>query len=268
MRGRRLAGILVTEGDEIGKIPQVGSGPMPACQTPDPHDAPDHDAFRTYRRTRDRAVRDRLVQDHLGLAHAMAERYVDRGIARDDLRQVAALGLVKAVERFDPDRGVAFSSFAVPTILGELRRHFRDAGWMISVPRRLQELRQQVDRTVALFQQRHGRTPSLDEVAAHLHEDPEDVLLALEGLRSCYRPSSLDQAPVDAPDDAEVAHVDDAVLVQGLVDGLPPRQREIVVLRYWGDLTQQEIADQVGISQMHVSRLLRRSLSQMSAATR
>ena len=223
------------------------------------------EAFRAYRCDGDRRARDVLVQAHMGLAEALAERYTRRGVPRDDLRQVAMVGLLKAIDRFDPDRGTAFSSFAVPTVLGELRRHFRDAGWTVRVPRRLQELRLQADATVAHLEQRLGRRPTLTEAAAELDEPPETVLLALDGLRTCYQPTSLDARTAEAVATTRgpADEVDVAVDVERLLDGLPDRERRIVVMRFWGELTQQEIAQRMGMSQMHVSRLLRRSLRQL-----
>lgn len=216
-----------------------------------------------------RRRRDALVHHHLGLARSLAERYVGRGIPRDDLHQVAVLGLVRAIDRFDPDRGVAFSSFAVPTILGEVRRHFRDHGWTVSVPRHLQELRQRADHAVSRLEQELGRRPTLAETARALDADPDDVLLALDGIRSCYRPSSLPAGTADAlaDDDPDpMDRQDTSLVVQGLLEELPERVQRVVVLRYWSGLTQREIADRVGCSQMHVSRLLRRSLDHMHAA--
>ncbi len=237
---------------------------MTASVRQDPSTSGGDDAFAIYRRTGDRDLRDALVRRHLGLAESLAERYTGRGVARADLRQVAAMGLIKAVDRFDPARGVAFTSFAVPTILGELRRHFRDAGWTIRVPRRLQELRHHADVAAAQLEQRLQRRPTLAETAAELDEDPENVLLALDGLRTCYRPAPLDPRTAQGAEahhrDDPSAHAATAIVLRDLIAQLPRRQQQIVVLRYWGGLTQQEIADRVGISQMHVSRLLRSGL--------
>ncbi len=223
--------------------------------------------FRELRRTGDRRLRDQLVEDHLGLATAMARRYEGRGVPRDDLVQVATIGLLKAVLRYDPDRGPAFSSYAVPTILGELRHHFRDHGWTISVPRRLQELRHRADTTAAHLAQVHGREPTVDEVADHLGEDADSVLLALDGLRTAYAPGTLDTGAVEGltRGDPPQEHAEDRVVARRLLATLPERERRIVVLRYWGGLSQQQIADRVGCSQMHVSRLLRRSLASLQA---
>lgn len=208
---------------------------------------------------RRREQRDRLVDDHIGLAHAMAARYRRRGIPREDLEQTAVVGLLKAADRFDPHRGCSFSSFAVPTILGELRRAFRDTGWMVKVPRRLQELRMRADSRRRRLEQQLGRPATVEEVAASLGEPVEAVRTALEGLRSCYRPDALDGVDLDRHTDAATSW-EDALLVGELLAELPEREQRIVVLRFWAGWTQQEIADDVGVSQMHVSRLLRASL--------
>lgn len=228
--------------------------------------AGDAEDFAAYRRTGDRDLRDDLVRRHLGLAHSLAERYTGRGIAGADLHQVAAMGLIKAVDRFDPQRGTAFSTFAVPTILGELRRHFRDHGWTIRVPRRLQELRQRADAAAGRLEQRLQRRPTLAETATELSEDPDSVLLALDGLRTCYRPSPLatDASIVDP--DEPAARAVSHLLVRDLMVRLPRRQQQIVLLRYWSGLTQDEIAERIGLSQMHVSRLLRQAIASMRQA--
>src|SRR5262245_24615367 len=231
---------------------------------------PDHDElFREYRRTGDRALRNQLVQEHLRLGEFLARRFLHRGEPLDDLRQVALIGLVKAVERFDPERGLQFSSFATPTITGELRRHFRDKGWAVRVPRRVQELHLELDRTIATLSQELGRAPTTLEIAARAGVEEEDVLESLEAS-SLYRLASLDAgrsdddggSPADraGTEDEELAAVDDRVTVSALLEVLPEREQKIVYLRFFAGLTQSEIAEEVGISQMHVSRLLVRSL--------
>ncbi len=245
---------------------------MATCARPrsqDSFDTDDLELFRRWRGSQDRAVFSELVSRHLGLAHAMARRYGGRGLDGDDLSQVAMVGLCKSVERFDPERGVAFSTFAVPTILGELRRHFRDRGWVVRVPRRLQELRRHAEQELRrLEQEGDGRRPSIEEVAAALGADPDDVAVATN-LGGCYQPSSLDaMRRPDLLDEAEspadVACRD--VTVARLLDMLADRERRIFVLRYFHGMTQQEIADRVGISQMHVSRLLRAGLEDLRGA--
>jgi RNA polymerase sigma-B factor len=228
------------------------------------------DRFVRYRTTGDRAVRDELIVEHLGLARALARRYANRGESLDDLQQVATVGLLKAVERFDPDRGLAFTTFAVPTITGEIKRHFRDRTWSTRVPRALQELALRLTDSVRELSQELGRSPSIAEIAARLEIDEELVLEAMEASRS-YTASSLD-AP--AGDDTGTARsdrvlggedrgyeaVDQQMTVDYLLSTLSERDRTIVTLRFFENLTQSEIAARVGISQMHVSRLLARAL--------
>ncbi len=235
----------------------------------EPVAAPEHAVFRQWRRSGDPSLREQLVGEHLGLAEAMARRYGQRGQDDDDLRQVAVIGLLKAIDRFDPDRGVAFSSFAVPTILGELRRHFRDRGWMIRVPRRFQDLARRAEEARRRLQQEgHGRRPSDEQVAEDLAEDVDDVRIAVAVMRSCYRPGELQefaQLSLVDRDDSPSDVVCRDVWVEQLLETLPERERRIFVLRYYGGLTQQEIADRIGISQMHVSRLLRAGLQDLRA---
>lgn len=230
------------------------------------------DPFVEYRRSGDRSLRNRLVEEHRDLARVIALRYTGRGEPTDDLVQVALIGLLKAVERFDPERGVPFSGFAGPTIEGELKRHFRDKTWAVRVPRRLQELRVEVRRAAERLEQRHGRSPTVAEIARELGESSERVLEAMSAS-AAYRSASLDAAgPGDEPALAErladATHADQAelhVLVRQLLATLPERDAEIVRLRFDEELTQAEIAARVGISQMHVSRLLRRALLALRA---
>jgi RNA polymerase sigma-B factor len=232
----------------------------------------DSDEFVEYRRTHDRKLRDALVERHAPLAEFLARRFLNRGEALDDLRQVALVGLLKSVERFEPERGVKFSSFAAPTILGELKRHFRDRGWAVRVPRRVQELHLALDQTIATLTHELGRPPMTIEIATHADVSEEDVLEAMEATR-LYRLSSLDTAGAEddpstdarvAEVDAELEAIDDRLAVAELLSLLAPRERRIVYLRFFDGLTQAEIAEAVGISQMHVSRLLTRSLEVLS----
>lgn len=224
--------------------------------------------FVEFHRTRDRAIRNQLIEAHLQLADGIAGRYRRRGIPQDDLRQVALVGLLKAVEGFDPRRGAPFRPFAIPTIRGELRRHFRDHGWTIRVPRRVQELHLQLDTIVSRTGHELGRAPTLAEIAAAADTSVEAVLEALEAAEM-YRPGSLDApAPVSGvtsgellgAEDPELASADTRAAIRELLQQLPERERRIVYLRFFEDRTQTEIADEIGISQMHVSRLLSRSL--------
>jgi RNA polymerase sigma-B factor len=233
--------------------------------------------FVEYRRTRDRTLRNELVEEHMRLAEFLARRFVHRGEPLDDLRQVALVGLLKAVERFEPDRGLQFSSFAMPTIVGELKRHFRDRGWAVRVPRRVQELHLELDRTIAALSQELGRPPTPREIAARAGVQEEDVLESMEAS-SLYRLPSIDAirsgddaagAPAErlGEVDAEMGAVDNRLAVGELLSLLPEREQTIVYLRFFEGLTQSEIAEHVGISQMHVSRLLVRSLETLSAHT-
>jgi RNA polymerase sigma-B factor len=233
----------------------------------------DLDLFREYRRTGDRAIRNRLVEAHLDLARREAMRLSGRGEPVDDLVQVARLGILKAVERFDPELGVPFSAFARPTVAGELRRHFRDTTWTVHVPRSLKDLHSGLGKASAALAGRLGRNPTAAELAADVGYDVEAVLEALE-LRSAYRPTSIsapldaDGATLDPPTDddrEDVDHAVDSVLVRELMSELDQRERTILYLRYFGQLSQSEIAERVGISQVHVSRLLRSSLSALRA---
>jgi RNA polymerase sigma-B factor len=210
------------------------------------------------------------------LAEALAARFSDRGEPIDDLRQVALVGLLKAVERFDPERGVQFTSFATPTVVGELKRHFRDKGWAVRVPRRVQELHLRLRAIVAMLHQDLGRAPSTSEVAEEAGVRDDDVLEAMEA-GSLYRLSSLDAQRPDAEepaiaglgdDDPELAVADERIAVEKLLEALPERERQIVYLRFFEGMTQAEIAHQIGISQMHVSRLLARSLETLGANAR
>lgn len=232
--------------------------------TADAHDEV-NERFVEYRATGSRRLRDELVEEHVGLAEYLARRFADRGEAFDDLRQVALVGLLKAVERFEPDRGLRFSTFATPTIVGELKRHFRDRGWQIRVPRRLQEVQLETARATDELTQSLGRSPTIQELAAHLGTDQDEILEAYEAARA-YRPDSLSAPVVDdsdetlvdriGADDPEYELVEFRESVAPLLANLPPRQQRVISLRFYGNLTQSEIAAKVGVSQMQVSRLL------------
>jgi RNA polymerase sigma-B factor len=227
------------------------------------------EAFREYRRTGDQRLRNELIELHLDLARREAMRFAGRGEPVDDLLQVARLGMLKAVERYDPSIGVPFSAYARPTIAGELRRHFRDTTWSVHVPRGLKDLHAGLGRTTAALAASLGRQPTASELASELGASVDEVLEALE-LRSAYRPTSIN-APIDADgsttDPAAADESDgidpaiDSMLVRELLGHLDGRQRVIVYLRFFGQLSQSEIAQRVGISQVHVSRLLRSSMT-------
>ena len=232
--------------------------------------------FARYQQTGDRAARDALVERFLPLARQLARRYERGSEPLDDLVQVASLGLLKAIDRFDPSRPTAFSSFAVPTILGELKRHFRDKGWWVRVPRDLQELANRVDRVTDELLPELGRAPTPDEIARHIGVSTEQVLDARDAA-GAHRAISLDRPNDDADADAHMLDTigaedvgyhlaDDAATIDRLIDVLDDRQREILRLRFAEDLTQSEIGARVGASQMHVSRLIRQAIEQLRAA--
>ncbi len=231
------------------------------------------DLFEEYQRTRRRRTRNQLVEAHVGFAHHLAARYRNRGVPDDDLRQIALLALVKAVDRYDPSVGAAFTSFAGRTIEGEIKRHFRDAAWSVRVPRSTKEMHLLVRRASDELSHQLGRSPTVREVAAHLDVDQDAIVEAL-GASAAFTPTTLDvSSPGEDADpdrssrlastDRELEDAPERVLVEQLLDSLPEREREIVRLRFYEDLTQTEIAERVGVSQMHVSRLLRRSFTLM-----
>jgi RNA polymerase sigma-B factor len=226
-----------------------------------------------YARTRDASERDELVRRYMPLARSAAARYQHTSESFDDLLQVAAIGLLKAIDRYDPDRGYAFSSFAVPTILGELRRHLRDHTWTIRVPRDLQELGQRLRPATDDLAASLGRAPTVGELAAHLDVGEEEVLDARQAL-AAHSPTSLDAPTSDhedgaslgellGADDTALAGAENAVVLQGYLAKLPARNREILRLRFEEDLRQHEIGARLGLSQMHISRLIRQSLEQL-----
>ena len=238
-------------------------------------DLDDLELFVEFAATRARSLRNRLVERHMGLAAHIAKRFSRHGGTEDDLRQVAMLGLVKAVDRFDPHYGVPFAAFAGSTIEGELKRHFRDHSWAVRVPRSAKELHLMVRRAADDLVQRTGRSPSVEEIAAHLEVDRDDVLRGLS-VSAASRVGSLNaggndgtsDAPIDrigalATEDSGYEHAMEADVVGRLLSRLPERERRIVQLRFYEQLSQAEIAAAVGVSQMQVSRLLRASFERM-----
>ncbi|HET6153129.1 MAG TPA: RNA polymerase sigma factor SigF [Marmoricola sp.] len=216
-------------------------------------------------------LRAALIELHLPLVEHCARRFVHRGEPFEDLAQVGTIGLIKAVDRFDLERGVEFSTYATPTIIGEIKRHFRDKGWAVRVPRRLQELRMSIATATAELTQTLGRSPTAAEIAAQLEVRVEDVLEGIESANA-YTTMSLDAGTgEDAPawidslghtDDA-LEHVEIRESLRPLIERLPAREQQILVLRFFRQQTQSQIAEQVGISQMHVSRLLTRTLEKL-----
>jgi RNA polymerase sigma-B factor len=229
-----------------------------------------------YHRHGDPAAREALVQRFLPLARQLARRYQRGSEPLDDLVQVASLGLLKAIDRFEPDRPTAFSSFAVPTILGELKRHFRDRGWSVRVPRDLQEMAVRVDRVAEEMARRLGRAPTPGEIAEEIGTTTERVLEAREAA-GAYRAVSLDRPREDDEDSDQMAETfgvedpgfrlaEDAATVERLMLVLTEREREVLRLRFAEDLTQSEIGARVGVSQMHVSRLIRQAIARLRDA--
>lgn len=237
-------------------------------------DRRDRELLARYHRTGDRRDRDAIVERFMPLARRLAGRYNRRPDSLDDLTQVAALALVKAVDRFDASRGIAFSSYAVPTIVGEIKRHFRDHAWAVRPPRALAERALRVESTARQFTGENHRAPTVAELCARTDLTEEEVLDALHAARAASA-SSLD-APVSKQDDGAsslgerlggdddgYAMAEQRVMLEGLLRGVSPRDREILHMRYFEDMTQAEIGEIFGVSQMQVSRLVRNSIERM-----
>jgi RNA polymerase sigma-B factor len=216
-------------------------------------------------------LRDKLVTGYLPVVQHIARRFAGRGEPVDDLEQAGTVGLLNAVDRFEPDRGIDFLSYAVPTITGEVRRHFRDRTWSMRVPRRLKDLQSSINGAVGPLSQQLGRAPRPSEIAAHLGIATEEVVEGLDAQQA-YRSSSLDELVSGADTtltetlgtaDAELEKVEYRQTLAPLLDELPERERTILVLRFFGNMTQTQIADRVGISQMHVSRLLAQTVGNL-----
>jgi RNA polymerase sigma-B factor len=231
-------------------------------------------AYSTDERER-RGARQELIEFHLPLARYFARRFRNRGEPYEDLVQVATVGLIKSIDGFDFSRGVEFSSYAMPTIVGELKRHFRDKGWSVRVPRRLQELKIEIAGATTRLTQQLGRSPTVRDLSTALGITEEEVLESLEASNaysalSIYAPVGADeQAPCVADMlgevDADLEKVEDRESLRPLLADLPVREQRILAMRFFGNMTQTQIADEIGVSQMHVSRLLSRSLSVLRA---
>ncbi len=221
------------------------------------------------------AARNGVVVSYQGLAYSLAARFAQRGEELDDLNQVAMIGLVKAVDRFDPQRGVALTTFTTATILGELKRHLRDRSWSVRLPRRVHDLHLTVQQSIDELSQKFGRSPTIPEIAAHLDADAEDVVEALDasGLRhntplEAYSPTGGESHGLGSRfgnADSDLAEVDGRLSLLPLLGRLSDRQRQVLALRFGTGCSQSEIARRIGISQMQVSRLLSRSLVQLRA---
>ena len=223
--------------------------------------------FRRYKEEGDDDAREQLVMSHLNLVRFLASKFKSRGEPLDDLIQVGTIGLIKAVDRFDPTRGLEFTTFATPTILGEIRRHFRDKGWSVRVPRRLQELSSKVNQTKEELTKGLQREPSVEEVATALNTTVDEVLEAMESSSAYSSVPLEDDAPsvIDryVSEDEELALSDDRLAIEEAIRDFSPREQEIICMRFIEGLTQVEIAKKLGISQVQVSRLLRRTLRKL-----
>ena len=221
-------------------------------------------------------LREQIIEHHLALVTHTARRFAGRGEPLEDLIQVGTIGLIKAIDRFDPDKGFEFSTFAMPTIVGEIKRYFRDKTWAIQVPRRLQELGAAVNRATTELSHSLDRSPSIAEIAAHLGVTNDDVVEAINA-NSAYSTISLDSNPNDDEDSPtlsqRVGSIDDALegveyreSLRPLLSALPEREQVILVMRFFENKSQSEIARELGISQMHVSRTLSQTLTKLRIA--
>ena len=233
-----------------------------------------HELFRKLKEDGDLDAREKLVMSHMNLVRFLANKFKNRGEPLDDLIQVGYLGLLKAIDRFDPDRGLEFTTYATPTILGEIKRHFRDKGWSVRVPRRLQELSAKVNQATDALTTELQRSPTIEEIATYLDASVDEVLEAMESS-SAYSSVPLegsgnadnDDAPsvLDryATEDSALNFTEDRLIIEEALKGFSPREREVIDLRFLQGMTQIEIAEQLGISQVQVSRLLRRTLKKI-----
>lgn len=230
--------------------------------------------FRRFKEEGDMDAREKLVMSHLNLVRFIANKFKNRGEPIDDLIQVGYLGLLKAIDRFDPSRGLEFTTFATPTIMGEIKRHFRDKGWSVRVPRRLQELSAKVNQATDTLTSQLQRSPTIAEIADYLDATVDEVLEAMESS-SAYSSVSL-EAPSGADDDdtpsvidryatedSDLAFTDDRIVIEEALASFSPRERDVIEMRFLKGMTQIEIAEKLGISQVQVSRLLRRTLKKI-----
>ena len=230
-----------------------------------------HELFRLYKEKGDEEARDQLIVSHLNLVRFLASKFKNRGEPLDDLVQVGTIGLITAIDRFDPERGLEFTTYATPTILGEIKRHFRDKGWSIRVPRRLQELSAKVNQATDELTVELQRSPSVEEIAAKLGVGAEEILEAMESS-GAYTSVSLEAGGSSEDDEApalidrlgsvdeDLDASDDRMVIDDAISDFSPREQEIVRMRFIDGLTQVEIAKRLGVSQVQVSRLLRRTL--------
>lgn len=227
--------------------------------------------FRLYKEKGDTEAREQLIVSHLNLVRFLASKFKNRGESLDDLIQVGTIGLIKAIDRFDPERGLEFTTYATPTIMGEIKRHFRDKGWSVRVPRRLQELSSKVTQATDDLTTQLQRSPSVEEIAERLGVSVDEVLEAMESS-SAYSSVPLEgggsgddeESPsvIDhyATEDADLAASDDRMILEDAIADFSPREQDVIRMRFVDGLTQVEIAERLGVSQVQVSRLLRRTL--------
>lgn len=227
--------------------------------------------FRQYKEEGSAEARDQLIMSHLNLVRFLASKFKNRGESLEDLVQVGTIGLIKAIDRFDPERGLEFTTYATPTVMGEIKRHFRDKGWSVRVPRRLQELSAKVNQATDELTNSLQRSPSVEEVAEYVGASVDEVLEAMESS-SAYSSvpleggsSSEDEESTSVIDhyvteDADLAASDDRIVLEEAIQDFSPREREVIHMRFVEGLTQVEIAERLGVSQVQVSRLLRRTL--------
>ena len=227
--------------------------------------------FRRYKQGHDEQAREQLIVSHLNLVRFLASKFKNRGESLEDLVQVGTIGLIKAIDRFDPERGLEFTTYATPTIMGEIKRHFRDKGWSVRVPRRLQELSAKVNQATDELTNSLQRSPSVAEIARHLHISVDEVLEAMESS-SAYSSVPLEGGGAgddeDAPsvidhyatEDEDLASSDDRIVLEDAIADFSPREQDVIRMRFVEGLTQVEIAKRLGVSQVQVSRLLRRTL--------
>ena len=234
--------------------------------------AEDRELLRRYHEDGDTSAREQLIARHLPLVRSLARRYAGRGESLEDIEQVGAIGLIKAIDRYELEREVALTTYATPNVVGEIKRHFRDKGWAIRVPRALQELNARMSTTIDRLTSRLGRSPSVAEIATELKTTPEEVLEALE-VGTAYTTLSLSAGPggEDESDpleslgeeDEEFARSEDRASLAPALGQLPAREQEILRMRFEEGLPQTQIAERVGLSQMHISRLIRKALGTM-----
>ena len=234
----------------------------------------DRELLKRYHEQGDATAREELVNRHLPLVKSLARRYAGRGEALEDIEQVGAIGLLKAIDRYELSREVALTTYATPNVVGEIKRHFRDKGWAIRVPRALQELNGKMGPTIERLTSKLGRSPSIAEIAAEFETSTEQVLEALEA-GSAYAPVSLSAGPgtegeldpmeTIGLEDTNYERTEQRASLEPALEALPDREREILRMRFEDGLTQTQIAERVGVSQMHVSRLIRKSLARMRA---